>query len=529
MGQDRQNWITWWNEIAYRVMPSAATFEVDVNEGEKRTERQFSGKPVIANERFAAVMDDLLTPRNQEWHGLEPEDPELAEQHDVKVYLERLTKLLFAKRYRPAANFAGQKSQGYLSLGAFGNSCMFIGDDVGVGPAYMNIPLREVKWAQNHRGMIDTVHRRFKLQARQAVQQFGLNKLPEKIRKAYADQPFTKFEFLHCVCPNEELNSTRRDYRGMPWSSCYVSVDEEAMIDRGGFPQWPFAIGRYMLAADETYARSPAMSAWGAILTLNEEKKTIMRAGQREVEPPLLMSDDGALDGFNLRNGALNPGTMSEGGVALVQALKTNGNVPLGLELMQIEGQEIDDAFLVSIYQFLVEENINTATQVMEVLRQKGAILAPVMGRQYTEDLGPLIDREIQILAANTENAWISQEMPDALREAGGVVKCKLTSPMAKAMEAGEAVGLMRTFEALGSAIQVDPKAAFVLDVPGGLRRIAEVNGVPAKFIRDEKMAQQLSDDHDAQSQLAQAAAVAPNLSQAALNAAKADSLRTGA
>src|SRR5882757_4304817 len=92
----RQNWDTWWQAIALRVMPSAATFTVDEIEGVKRTERLFSGKPQTNNERFSAVLDDLLTPRSQVWAALLPQDDELAEDQDVKVYLERLNKLLFA-------------------------------------------------------------------------------------------------------------------------------------------------------------------------------------------------------------------------------------------------------------------------------------------------------------------------------------------------------------------------------------------------------------------------------------------------
>ncbi|MFO1465851.1 MAG: hypothetical protein U1F35_05330 [Steroidobacteraceae bacterium] len=51
--QRRINWVTWWQEIAYRVMPSSATFTVDGPEGTRRTERQYSGRPVLNNENSA--------------------------------------------------------------------------------------------------------------------------------------------------------------------------------------------------------------------------------------------------------------------------------------------------------------------------------------------------------------------------------------------------------------------------------------------------------------------------------------------
>ena len=129
----RSNFDTWWDEIARRVLPSEASFTTISAEGEKRTERLFDGTPVTALERFAAVMEDLLTPRTQLWHQLAPEDESLAEDQEVKAYLEQVNKILFSMRYSPRANFASQKHQGYLSVGAFGNSCMLIDDDVGRG------------------------------------------------------------------------------------------------------------------------------------------------------------------------------------------------------------------------------------------------------------------------------------------------------------------------------------------------------------------------------------------------------------
>lgn len=526
--QNRVNWLNWWQEIAYRVMPSAATFTVQGPEGVKRIERQYSGRPVIANERFAAVLDDLMTPRNQIWHSLEPEDEDLADSHDVKVYLDKVNKALFAQRYRPNANFASQKSQGYLSIGAFGNSLLFIDEIPGEGARYRNIAMGEVTWGMNHQGMVDTIHRCFQLEARQAAQQFG-KYLPPRVKAQLDEKPFEKSEYLHCIQPNHELIPSRVDYRGMAYSSYYVSIEDKSVIMPGGYRTFPAGVGRYMLHPGESYARSPAMGAWGAILTINEEKKSILRAGQREVSPPLLLSDDGALDGFNARSDALNFGALSEDGTPLVQPLKTGANIPLGLELMEIEGMEIDDSFLISIFKVLTDNPQMTATQVLEIVQQKAALIAPVMGRQVAEDLGPMIERELDILARQTKNAWISQEMPDELRAAGGLYKVRYTSPLARAMRSQDGVAIMRTLEAAGGAIGIDPDAALVMDIPESLRELSEINGVPPKLIRDPKVVAQMKEQRAQENAVAQASQVAPAISQAALNAAKAEQLRTGA
>jgi hypothetical protein len=522
----RVNFDSWWQDIAYRVLPSEAQFTTTSSEGEKRTERLFDATAVTANERFAAVMDDLLTPRTQQWHALLPEVDEVAQSSESKQYLERINKSLYSMRYRPKANFAAQKHQGYLGLGAFGNSCLFIDEDIGFGARYRQIHMSQICWAENHNGVIDTVYRKFPWPAVNAARKWG-SKLPAKILKAAEENPWQTFDFIHCVRPNEDRKIINPfTGRITPFAQYYLAVDDKVMLESGWMASWPFAIGRHMIAPNEYYGRSPAMAAWPAIMTINEEKKTILRAGQKEVDPPLLLQEDGILEAFNLRPGALNYGAVSADGTPLVQPLKSNANVPLGLELMQLEKQHIEDSFLVTVFKILAENPQMTATQVLEITQQKATLLAPIMGRQHSEDLGPLIERELDIMSRMSQFRWISQEMPDELREVGAEYKIEYRSPLSRAMRAQEGVAILRTMETLPTAISIDQQSAYVIDVQASVRELAEINGVPAKLIRDDKMVKQIvSAQKQAEAQTS-ALAAAPEMSQAALNAAKAEQIR---
>ncbi|MDN8888877.1 portal protein, partial [Staphylococcus aureus] len=79
----------------------------------------------------------------------------------------------------------------------------------------------------------------------------------------------------------------------------------------------------------EIYGRSPAMNVLPAIQTLNEEKKILIKQGHRVVDPVLLAHDDGVMDGFSLKPGALNYGGVNAQGQKLVHTLDT-GNVAVG-------------------------------------------------------------------------------------------------------------------------------------------------------------------------------------------------------
>lgn len=522
---------SWWQDIALRVLPIAGQFTTTSEAGEKRTERLFSGKPVTDNERFAAVMDELLTPRTQRWHVLSPEDEAIQDDQQAASYLERLNKLLFTMRYRPKADFASQNHQGFMSIGAFGNSCLFVDEEIGSGPRYMQWFLKECYWSANQHGQIDTLYRRYPMTAGNAARKAKESgwSLPEKIKDKVTKDPYCTFEFIRAIVPNEERVYSRMDHQGMAFKCFDIAIDEKHMCKEGGFRTWPCGIGRYMLAPNEDYGRSPAMAAWPGILTLNEQKKTVLRAGQKEVDPPILLSEDGALEPFNQRPGAANYGMLSADGTQLAQPLKTGANVPLGIELMMMEGREIEEAFLVSIFKILAEHPQMTATQVLEIAQQKATLLAPMMGRQQSGYLGPIIEREVDILSRDSRFAWIEDEMPESLRAAGGAYKIEYRSPLARAMRAQDGVAIVRTLEVLPVAAQADPDALLVMDIPASMRELAEINGVPAKLVRDSKMVAALKQQARQAEELEAAVEVAPQLSQAALNAAKAEQLRTGA
>ena len=53
----------------------------------------------------------------------------------------------------------------------------------------------------------------------------------------------------------------------------------------------------------------------------------------------------------------------------------------------------VNDALYIRLFQILVQNPQMTATEVVERTNEKGILLAPTVGRQQSEYLGPLIDR----------------------------------------------------------------------------------------------------------------------------------------
>ncbi len=481
-----------WEESAKIFLPSMSGQFTAGNEqtpGNRRTQHMIDSTGAQGLDRFAAIMDSLLTPRNQTYHLLESSNDELNKQRDVKVYYEMVNRILFKERYAPLANFASQNQQNFLSLGAFGTGCVFV-DDLWTprGPAglrYKNIHLGEIYFSENHQGLIDCAYRRYKLTAIQAEKEFGNEALPEKIQKALKSGEHDKeFVFLHAVKPRMDVDYDRKDYKGMDYASFHVAVEEKKLLREKGFSTFPYAISRYTQASGEIYGRGPAMMAGPAQRTLNEQKKVILKAGHRTVDPVMFMHDDGVLDGVSLRPGAMNIGGVSAEGRPLIHTLPV-GRVDIGKDLMDDERASINDAFLVRLFQIMTENPQMTATEVMERTREKGILLAPTVGRQQSEYIGPKIERELDLLSRQGK----LPPMPGVLREAEGEYSIRHDSPISRAMRAEEASGIMRTVDYAANVYNItqDPTVMDYFEWDEIIPAMADIHGVPSKWMKDPR------------------------------------------
>lgn len=510
---DRGTLESHWREIADRVVPShRSAFNtmrggID-SKGQKQSEHVFDSTASIALNRFAAILDSLLTPRNQTWHRLVPSNPKLTKDRRTRLWFEDLNRLLFKHRYSPRANFASQNQQNWKSLGAYGTGCMFIDPlaDDEAGLRYRNNHLSEIFFSENHQGIVDKAYRYFSLTARQAEQKWG-DKVPKRIRDCMNREEV--FWFIHCVKARNDRDPSRADYKGMKYGSYYVSLEEKKLLNEGGYRVFPYAISRYEQAPGEIYGRSPAMDVLPAIKTLNEEKKTVLKQGHRAVDPVIIGPDDGILDTPSLRPGAYNSGGVTADGRPLLHALPV-GNISIGKDLMDDEKALINDAFLITLFQILTESPQMTATEVLERTKEKGILLAPTIGRQQSEYLEPMIEREIDIL----QQLGLIDPMPQALLEAEGDYQIEYESPLSRAQRAEEASGLMRTLEPTLNVVNItqDPSVLDHFNWDIIVPEIAAIQGVPLRWMKAMDQIQAIRQGREQDKQIAQATQAAPGV-----------------
>ena len=532
--QDRSTFEAHWQDIADVFRPQAYPFTGDRPQpGEKRTSKMYDAAPPLALERFAAVLEALLSPRNQVWSKLATTDDDLQDDVEVQRYLDEVNKILFRVRYRPASNMASQLAESYLNLGSFGTQALFVGDDYGNAITYRSCGLHNTLIAEDAFGRVNQVFRRYEFTAQQAMQAFvtsrqgadrdaALARLPQQIRTAYDNKLSVKFPFMHAVVPRDQVDAQRKDYRGMPLASFDLFMGDSSIVDEGGFRVMPYCVSRYTKNSEEVYGRIPAMLVLPGVNMLNRMKKAVVRGAEQQVDPPLMTMDD-AMAPFNLESGAMNYGTLDEQGNPTVRAFDHRADVKLGLDMIQLERNDVRDAFLLDVFQVMMNSPQLNMLQLMEIAKEKAALLGPMMGRQQSELFGPMTERELDILT----HAGMLPPMPDALINAGAEVTIEYLSPMSLAQRAETGVSIMRTLEAVIPLTQTEEgKGALrVFNIEETVRELAQINNYPAKAMRSEEEVKAMDDAAAEQDQMAQLVAAAPQVTQSLKSMAEAQSM----
>jgi hypothetical protein len=488
----------------------------------------FDQTAVIGLKRYTAAIMGLTVPRNSRWHGISTPSKDLNRLASVQRWCEHAGDRLFACRYASWTGFGMQMAADVRGGGKYGTAVLLADEWVGRGLYYRHLHMAECYIDEDHRGRVDTVHREYELTVRQAVQKFGLEALTDKMRQCWTDENPAKrddkFQFVHIVRPNERHEPGNPGVPGKPIASLHIALDEKKIVRRGGYRTMPLITGRVELGAK--YPQSPAGSVIGTIKTANEIAKTMLRTAHKACDPALAFFDDGDISKLVTRPGGMNPGLVDEFGRVLVQPMPGGGAPSFAMEMQASEREVIKSAFLEELFQILTNPSDRmTATQVLEMVQKQGVLVGPFAEQHETEKLGPLIERELDILMAAGQIDPMPPEMVEARLHPVAVYQ----NPLARMSRAEEAAGFTRWVEIIVQAASIDKSVTDYINFDRAIPGVAEVLSVRPSWTNspDEVAAKrQAREEADA---MAQMGAVAPAVAGAALDLSKANDIARGA
>lgn len=514
---ERANWDSHRREVARRIWPQADEFlgrdksTRQMGGGDKRMQDIYDATGALALERFAAFMESINTPRHDVWHSLRASNQELNKDASVKRWFEAVNDILWNERQRWRARFQPQMSEGYKSLGAFGDIPLYTDENPSGGLRYRYCHVNQLFVDTAHTGQIDTVFRVFELTARQAQQRWG-TAAGERVGAAVrGGKPDQSFEFLHAVYPRRDVDPDSFGTDRFPWQSVYLGIDGKHLIEEDGYEEMPYHYGRWTVNPSEKYGRSVAMMAFPHIKLANEIQKSFIGAAHRTLIPPLLAPDEGTWTAGG-RSIDIRPGGIIYGGVdpstgkPLLQPLNSGSNLALTEQMVDTERKVINDWFYVSVFQAILEDpkaNV-TATYWLQRAQEKGDLVAPPSGRLQSELFGPMIDRELGLL----QRQGRLPPPPPVLLEAEGEYDIEYVNEAQRLQSSRKVMGIRSTIELATALAPLDPRAAKKIKMDEAIEIVADYEGVPSELVRTNEEVDALMQAEQQAQQQAQALAM---------------------
>jgi len=505
---DRSNFDTLYQDCADWALPGDNQILRREAEGTKKTDTfQSLGEDCII--QLAAGLYSYMFPTDSKAYVLRIDDEELAENDDVKNWLDKVT--ILSHKHLVQSNFRQGFFEYLKQLAAFGTGCQYEEKGKKQPLNFVCYHIAGIYISLDSDRNVDTVYRACEFTARQAVQEFGKNKLHEDILNAY-NSPKNKekrFKFIHAVFPREEVED-KSDPLTMPVASIYVDRVHKVIVSEGGYPEMPYQVSFFDRDALETYGRSPTMKKLPDIKMLGTMKKTRIKGWEKMCDPPVVLPDDGSIW----------PLATQPGGVLYKRAggedptwFEFKGNLQGMQEAIAETIADIRAGYFLDLFDALIDRQNMTATEVMARVEQKMRLLTPIVGRLQSSYFNPMIHRIIGILG----RAGKLPPIPEQL--AGKEYRIEYLGRLALALKTLETEGFVKTMAEIAPLIEagrMDLLDNYELDI--ACRDISRNNGAPATWLKD---IEKRDAERQQRAQQAQAAAIAerlPDVSKAVKN-----------
>jgi len=479
---DKANWEEHWDDVYTHTIPRKADIWTprDQNSGEKRAQRIVDGTAVEAAEKLAAGLHSMLTNPATRWFELTTGRPDLDKRDDVRLWLQKCTDEMYYSIDN--SNFYTEIHEYYMDQATIGSSVLLMLPDKETDIIFHSLSIADVEVDENSKGFIDTEMRKIRWTARQIVQEFGKENVPEEILKELIEGgTVRKFDIIHAVYPiADERGADKKSLsaRGFKFVSKYVLVELKKTISTGGFKTNPFMVVRWTKLTGEKFGRGPGMKTLPDVKMINSIMQTTVRAAQKMVDPPMQVPDDGSYYPTKISPGGINyyrPGSKDR-----IETMDIKARPDFGVEFLDRLEVKIKEGFFNNLLS-LTRDPQMTATEVMQRIEEGLRLMGPILGRQKSEFLTPMVDILFNTLLEKKR----FPPAPDILKTHNKVTG-KYSSMIARAQKTSQVEVIQRAMASIGPIAALDPSVMDNFDLDFLTNLIAQLYGLNEEIMREE-------------------------------------------
>lgn len=482
---DRSNFDDRMQDVADYVCPHRDDIRGNYQKGQKQGDRIFDGTAVSAAVLAADGIHGYHVSPAFPWFKYEMNRKSVNSIPEVREWLEEIEFNMYMALNR--SNFYAEMWRYIYDGFTLGTAPIYAEEDIPEARiVFEAVHPGEVYIAENKYGEVDVLHRKRKITARNLIQRFGKDKLPEEVLNVAENQPFQEYEVIHAVFPREEYDDRKKDAKNKKYASCWILTAGGHLLKESGFDTFPYNAWRYLKTGKSPYGTSPSHLAMSDIKSLQVMGKTLLGAAQMSVDPAYNIPE--YLEGkVQLKPRGMN---FVKSGDAITTISNGNG-YPIGIDREQAKQQSIRERFHVDVFLMLSQISgqggQRTATEVIEMAAEKAAILGAELGPLNSE-----IDKILDNVYDIELKAGRMPAPPDILVQLAADddnlrFDPVYMGPLAQAQRERFSSDWVKKFnERIGALAQAQPSIIDNFDMDKAARNIAMSSSVPSEIIKNE-------------------------------------------
>lgn len=451
---NRGSLMHFFQDIAEHFYPERAEFTVEHTLGDDFASRLYASEPALFRRDFGNYLDAALRPWDRPWFKIVPRDPRLAKNLTIQQYLDLRTQMTMQLLKDRRSGFSNAARMGDHDWVTFGNAVTSVeGRSDSMGLRFRTWHLRDCAWRENYDGEIDTFYRRIKVTARNLCKQEAKGwDIPPKIREKLAKTPDDHVEIYHVLIPSIDYRPNKKIKAG--WYSCYLCPAHNWELSCKPEFVFNYSVSRWFRLDSSPYGLSPCtIIALPDGRTLQTMTWSVIEAGEKAVEPPMVAQSEAILGGVDIRSGMVTwvDQRYDERTGEAVRALELGGNPEFGEALRAGITGNLKDAFYLSKL-FLPQNNPQmTAEEVQRRHEEFLRVAQPVIAPAESERNSSILDIAVEL--AVRMGLWGPlDEMPKELR--GRDVEYTFDNPLQDAQRQSKAYAFNTSMGIIGAAKQ---------------------------------------------------------------------------
>ena len=512
-----------WDDLSRVLLTRRQGFVTHTEDGDNRTDDIFDGTGIQAARSLANTVGSMIRPEGQIFARIRAEDHNLEREDENAFWLADTTERFNRALKNPKSRFRQATGECDMDLVVFGTGVLYSGlSNSKDHLIFQSVHLKDAIVMYDDEGNPSALYRSRRLMVWQLVEMFGKGKLSKKVQELIdQDKMDDKIEVLQVIAKRAGVEFEEPLLaKNMPFEHLWIEVASKHLISEDGFMELPVVAPRWDTSSGEDYGRSPGMTSLPDVNTLQAMGETILVAGQRVADPPMMAPNDGVMSEINTFPGGLSyydVETASQMGGNPFFPMISGANLPVTREMQMDTRNQVLNAFFKNILNLPMNGPQMTATEIIqrkdEFIREVG----PVFGRFESDYNRPIAERSFNLLL----RAGAFLPVPESM--AGTRINFEFEMPVTKIRKQVEAAAAKQWAMEMLELSNVKPEAADLVNIDELGRFAHDAAGIPHEILNGRQAVEALREQRAAAMQqqqqaemLQQGAGVAEQLAGAA-------------